>query len=423
MRWSRIALPILSFMAAAAVAETLGTANPEQAGFLPDRLGRIDRAIEDAIAGGELPGAVAMIVRDGRVVYQEAFGYADLNSKKPMRIDSIFRIASMTKAITSVGLMMLYEEGRFRLNDPLSEFLPEFAEMRVISEMADDGTVAETVAAKSPIRIIDLLSHTSGLSYPFIPNRLQKTYRAAGVIDSLTASDMRLEDQVRLIARQPLLFEPGGGFMYSLSTDVLGRLIEVVSEQPLDRFIAERITGPLGMVDTYFFLPEAKADRLVTLYAHVDGRGLVVSTGQEADLKMDNPNYPIEGARTFFSGGAGMVSTAHDYARFAQMMLNQGQLEGVRILGRKSVELMRTARVDWDGDQEPDFGLGFQVVTDLGKRGELGSIESFSWGGAFFTTYWIDPRERLVGILMSQARPARSDLREKYPTLVYQALE
>jgi CubicO group peptidase (beta-lactamase class C family) len=404
-------------------APVLGSASPEEVGFLPQRLERIGREIERSIADGELPGAVALVVRDGKVVYQEAFGYADLASKTPMRVDTIFRIASMTKPITTVGVMMLYEEGHFRLNDPVSEFLPEFTEMRVISEMNEDGTIAETVPAKRPIRIIDLLSHASGLSYPFNPDRLQKTYRQAGIVDSVTASDTVLAEQVRLIAAQPLLFEPGSGFRYSLATDVLGRLIEVVSGQSLDRFFFERIFEPLGMVDTYFYLPESEVARLATLYAHVDERGLVVSQGDESEIKLDNPNFPVEGARSHFSGGAGLSSTVNDYARFAQMLLNEGQLGGVRLVGRKSVELMRTARVDWDDDQLPDFSIGFQVVGDLGVHGELGSVGSYFWGGAFYTSFWIDPRERLVGLLMSQARPSRSDLRQKFPTLVYQALE
>ena len=422
MKSRQVALLILLCLTGRASAQVVESTPAREAGFLPGRLERIDQAIEETIAAGELPGAVALIVHEGEIVYHRAFGWADIESRKPMRTDTIFRIASMTKAVTSVGVMILYEEGHFLLNDPVSEYLPEFSEMRVISEVGDDGSVLETVPARRPIRIIDLLTHTSGLSYPFIGNRLQKTYVEAGIIDGLTAGEAKLADQVRRLAAQPLLFEPGSEFMYSLSTDVLGRLIEVVSGQPLDRFFAERITGPLAMGDTHFYLPGSKAQRLATLYAEVDGK-LVVSRGDESELKMDDPAYPIAGARSYFSGGAGLSSTATDYARFARMLLNNGELDGVRILGRKSVELMRTARVDWDNDQEPDFGLGFQVVGDVGKRGELGSIESFSWSGAFFTAFWIDPREKLIGILMSQARPSSSDLRAKFPTLVYQALE
>lgn len=393
------------------------------ADFLPQRLERIDQTVDQAIADGEIHGAVALIIHDGRVSYHKAFGLADLESGKEMETDSIFRIASMTKAITSVGAMILYEQGYFGLNDPISDYLPEFTDMQVVSEVGDDGSILTTNPAASPIRIIDLMSHTSGISYPFIPNNLQKPYVEAGINDGLTAKDLTLGDQMETLASLPLLFEPGSKFAYGLNTDVLGHLIEVVSGQSLDRFIAENISGPLGMTDTYFYLPDDKAPRLATLYAHVDGEGLVKSKGTESDIKLDDPNYPITGARSYFSGGAGLSSTASDYGRFCQMLLNDGALDGNRILSRKSVELMRTARTDWDNDQIPDFGLGFSVVSDLGKGGELGSVGAYSWGGAFNTTYWIDPQEQLIGVFMSQARPVSSDISRQFQTLVYQALK
>ena len=224
------------------------------------------------------------------------------------------------------------------------------------------------------------------------------------------------------LATLPLEFSPGTAWNYSVATDVCGYLIEVISGKPLDEFFREEIFEPLRMHDTYFYLPDDKADRLVTLYAAVD-EGLVVSKGDESDIFLDDPLYPVAGARSYFSGGAGLSSTAYDYARFLQMLLNDGELEGARILGRKSVELMRTARFDWDGDAVPDFGLGFSVVSDIGRQGELGSVGSYAWGGAFNTGYWIDPVENLVCVYMSQARPTRSDLRDRFGILVYQALE
>ena len=240
---------------------------------------------------------------------------------------------------------------------------------------------------------------------------------------SLTASNRKLENQIRLLAQQPLLFEPGSNFAYGLSTDVLGYLIEVISGQPLDQFFAENIIDPLGMVDTYFYLPEDKSARLATLYAEVPEQGLVVSKGTESDIKLDNPNYPIEGARSYFSGGAGLSSTAQDYGRLIQMLLDDGELDGARILSRKSVELMRTPRVDLDGDEIPDFGLGFVIVSDLGKRGELASVGNFAWGGAYYTSFWIDPSENLIAVFMSQGRPLSSDIDDKFKVLVYQALQ
>lgn len=397
--------------------------SPADGAFLPGRLDRIDQAVTVAIANEEIHGAVALIIKDDRISYHKAFGFADVDSGKAMNTDSIFRIASMTKAITSVGVMMLYEQGQFDLNDPLSDFLPEFADMQIVSQVDEDGTIVATKPAATAIRIIDLLSHTSGISYPFIQGKVQKTYVEAGIIDGVTARKLKLSNQVRTLASQPLLFEPGSAFAYGLSTDVLGRLIEVVSGQSLDDFVKESITTPLGMKDTYFYLPNDKAERLATLYAHVEGAGLVKSKGTEADIKLDDPNYPITGARSYFSGGAGLSSTASDYALFCQMLLNDGAHAGLRLLSRKSVELMRSARTDWDGDQVADFGLGFGVVTDLGKSGELGSVGAYSWGGAFNTTYWIDPQEGLVGVFMSQARPVASDISQTFKTLTYQALK
>jgi len=423
-RVSRLIIGLLVLLAPLlAVAMEVEVAEPGEAGVIAERLERIDHAIEEDIAAGEIPGAVALVAHNGKIVYHRAFGNADVASGEAMRTDSIFRIASMTKAVTSVGVMILYEQGRFQLTDPVSKYLPEFANMRVISKMADDGGIAETVPAVQPVRIIDLLTHASGISYPFMTSDVQKTYNDAGLIDGLTARDLVLKDQMALLAKQPLLFEPGTKWMYGLNTDVLGYLIEVVSGQSLDKFFRQHILDPLGMEDTYFYLPDDKRDRLVTLYAHVEGEGLVASKGDESEIKLDNPNYPVEGARTYLSGGAGLSSTAYDYARFIQMLLNEGELDGVRVLSRKSVELMRTPRFDYDGDSNPDISLGFGVVTDLGKHGELGSIGMYSWGGAFNTSYWIDPREGLVGVFMSQVRPVNTDITERFTTLVYQALE
>jgi len=397
---------------------------PEQstAGFDTDRLTRIDRAIRAEIEAGGLAGAVALIARDGKIVYHKSFGYADLESKTPMRTDAIFRIASMSKAVTSVGVMLLYERGYFQLNDPVSKYIPEFANPQVAITFGDDGEVTETRPAKSEIRIVDLLAHSSGIGYPFIPYPLQATYQRAGIIDGVTASNLKLADQVKLLATQPLLFDPGTKFAYGLNTDVLGYLIEVVSGRPLDRFFAEEIFTPLGMVDTGFYLPPDKAARLATLYAEVDGR-LRIAEGNEGILHYDNPRFPVEGARSYFSGGAGLSSTARDYFRFIEMLRNGGQLDGKRLLSRKSVELMRAPRVAWHDDGVADFGLGFDVIPDLGRHGELGTVGAYGWNGIFNTKFWIDPDEQLVAVFMSQAFPYTGTLPLRFRTLVYQALE
>jgi CubicO group peptidase (beta-lactamase class C family) len=391
-------------------------------GFHDDRLNRIDAAIEAEIEAGGVAGAVAVIAKDGDIVYDKAFGYADIDSGKPMETSSIFRIASMTKAITSVGVMILHERGHFMLNDPISDFIPAFANPRVAIAFDDDGNVTETRPASREISIIDLLSHSSGITYAFIDQPLKQSYERGGVIDGLTARPLVLADVMQRLAEQPLLFDPGSEFAYGLNTDVLGYLIEVVSGMSLDAFFAEEIFGPLGMTDTYFYLPDDKADRLVTLYAEVDGE-LRVSDGTEADIKLDNPRYPVEGAKTYFAGGAGLSSTAYDYFRFVQMLLNEGDLYGRRVLSRKSVELMQAPRIAFPWAAGSSFALGFGVIDDLGRYGELGTEGTYSWGGAFNTSYWIDPEENLVGVIMTQVRPYTSDITARFQSLVYQALE
>ena len=404
------------------VAQLTAIDDPGDAGFIADRLARIDTVMHSEIAKGNVPGTVVLVARNGKIAYHKSFGLADVDSKTGMQNDSIFRIASMSKAVTSVAAMILYEQGRFQLSDPISNFIPAFANMTVMSETGEDGgtTIA---AAVNPIRVIDLLSHTSGISYPFIASRLQQTYTEAGVIDGLTIRDVRLAEQMELLAKQPLLFEPGSEWAYGLSSDLLGYLVEVVSGKPLDQFFSEEIFAPLGMHDTYFYLPDDKADRLVTLYADIGEPGVVVSKGDESNIKLDNPRYPVEGARSYFSGGAGLSSTALDYAKFCQMLLNNGRFGDAQLISRKSVELMRSPRSDIDQDGSADFGLGFYVVTDLGQGRELGSAGTYSWGGAFNTSFWLDPEEQLIGVIMGQVRPVHSNINNRLRTLIYQALE
>ncbi|MEQ8206604.1 MAG: serine hydrolase domain-containing protein [Woeseia sp.] len=413
-------IPILLLLTSCAVAQT---PTSTERGVYPDRMARIDAAINREISAGKIPGAVALVARNGEVVYHKAFGNADIRTRTPMTTDSIFRIASMTKAITTVGVMILYEHGYFRLNDPIGNYLPEFRNMQVVSEYTAEGLIAATAPAQTPIRIIDLLTHTSGLAYPFIPSPLQQRYHDADIIDGVTARNLKLADQMALLAQQPLLFEPGSRFNYGLSTDVLGYLIEVISGQSLNDFFAEHITGPLGMPDTHFYLPDDKAGRLVSIYANDPERGLLEASEIASDLPIDDVNYPIFGARSYYSGGAGLSSTARDYGRFLQMLLNEGELDGVRVLSRKSVELMRTPRIDTGGDGIADQSIAFTVVTDPGALGELGTTGAYAWGGAFYTTYLIDPKEQMLAVFMSQGRPIDSTIDQRFGTLVYQSLQ
>lgn len=393
-----------------------------ESAFIPDRLLILDAAIQQSIDAGEIPGAVALIAHDGRIVYHKAFGYSDVEQETPMTLDTIFRIASMTKAITSVGVMILYERGHFLLSDPVSAYLPEFKSPKVLVRADEEGNVLETRDASREIAILDLLTHTSGISYPFEANALQRVYKKAGVIDGVTARPLRLEDQMKILARQPLLHDPGEKFSYGLNTDLLGYLCQVISGRPFDEFLSEEIFGPLGMVDTHFYLPEDKTERLATLYAVGAEGNLRASKGDESEIHLDNPRYPVEGARTYFSGGGGLSATTRDYARFLQMLLNEGALDGARILGRKSVELLISPRVELEGDGPPKMSAAFYVTGSPGLEGMLTSPGSYGWGGAFYTRYFIDPHENLVAVFMSQGRPIRSAMGDRFGVLVYQAL-
>tara|TARA_B110000879_G_scaffold121487_1_gene160933 strand:+ start:1089 stop:2372 length:1284 start_codon:yes stop_codon:yes gene_type:complete len=423
MRKATLVTALLLLAANTAWAQFAESDPLDSTGFVQERLGKIDAVINAEIASGKIPGAVALVARNGKIAYFKSFGFADIDAQTPMQKDSIFRLASMTKAITSVGAMILYERGLFQLNDPVSKYIPEFTNMRVVSDLDANGDVSTTVPATEQIKIIDLFTHSSGISYPFASNNVQKSYVDAGVIDGMTSRDITLADQMKLLATQPLLFEPGSGYVYGLGLDLLGYLIEVVSGKPLDQFFTEEIFTPLNMQDSYFYLPNSKSDRLVTLYAEVGEEGLTVSRGHESNIILDNPRYPAGEIHSYFSGGAGVSSTAFDYSRFIQMLLNNGELDGSGILSRKSVDLMQSPRIDSSGDQIPDFGLGFEVIVDPAKVGELGSIGSYSWSGAFLTSYWIDPSENLIAVFMSQVRPSQSDIRAKFNTMVYQALE
>ena len=252
--------------------------------FVQERLNRIDEVINAEIASGKIPGAVALIARDGHTAYFKSFGLADIELHTPMQRDSIFRLASMTKAITSVGAMILYERGLFQLNDPVSKYIPEYADMAVVSEVDANGDVSATIPATSQIKIIDLFTHSSGISYPFASSSVKKSYIDAGVIDGLTNKETALATQMKLLATQPLVFEPGSGYEYGLGLDLLGYLIEVVSGKSLAQFFIEEIFTPLGMQDTHFYLPEPKHRRLVTLYAEVKNEGLIASQGDELSL-------------------------------------------------------------------------------------------------------------------------------------------
>jgi CubicO group peptidase (beta-lactamase class C family) len=418
--------PVVSSRAAVA---TSPTATPEEVGLSSERLERIASTIQRSIDDGRIAGGVSLVARHGKIAYFQAVGSADRDAKKPMRTDSIFRICSMSKPLTSVAVMMLYEEGRFTLNEPVSDFLPEFKNMKVLDPPYPQDKTSPPgalVDAKRPITIFHLLTHTSGLTYGGA--RLSKAYHDAGVTTGLIQQEGTIAEGVKRLATVPLLFQPGDVWEYSLADDVLGRLVEVVSGMPFDKFLEERLFKPLGMKDTCFFLPEEKVARLATAYTYYADKGLqpildgqVVKEGEfDSGYSAD---YPYRGPRTYFSGGAGLCSTAEDYYRFCQMMLNGGELNGVRIISRKSVELMSQNHVQGKLD-EFGYGLGFGDTSEPKQLRELGSVGTYYWGGFYYTTFVIDPKEDLIAIFMGQLHPTGGlNLDSKAIRLAYQAIQ
>ncbi|MEO6005152.1 MAG: serine hydrolase domain-containing protein [Opitutus sp.] len=405
----------LGLLLTAPMALGVTESSPETHGFSAERMARFDRAIQEQIDQHRIAGVVAYVARDGEPVRFRAYGLQDLESGKPMATDAIFRIASMSKAVTSIAVMMLYEEGRFMLHDPISKFIPAF-EKSVVAVPPPAGAPAATkyitVPAKRPIQIRDLLTHTAGLTYG--DGLAADRYKAAGFSGWYFADKNEdLATAIDRLATLPLHAHPGEQFQYGYSTDVLGRLVEIVSGMPLDRFFEERIYRPLKMTDTAFFLPPEKASRLATVY------------GLEHDqlTRSDQGDY-VTGPRKCFSGGAGLLSTTADYARLLQMLLNGGELDGVRLLAPKTVELMRSNHTGKKyTEQTGAFGLGFWVMEDVGYYGELGTLGAFGWGSAYFPQYLVDPKERIVAFIMTQLRPAgNQDLNQRFKVLMYQAL-
>lgn len=401
---------------------TLQSSRPAQLtpeGLDPARLARIDRVLDEHVASNRLAGAVGLALRDGKVVYEKAVGWADKEAGTRMATDSLFRIASQTKAVTSTAILILMEEGRLSLTDPVSRYLPSFAK----SVVSTAGPGGETLApATRAITIRDLLTHTSGLSYG-TDARLSAQYAAAGLGPAAGSGWYTADktepvcDTMDRLGTLPLAAQPGATWVYGYSTDVLGCVVERASGQPLDVFIRERITDPLKMVDTHFFLPESKRARLTTVYT--SGAGGKIARAPEGPR---GQGHYVDGPRRSFAGGAGLVSTARDYARFLEMVRRGGELDGVRILSPRTVLLMTTNQV---GTLYPSTGLGFSLAfetTDRFGANGLSAVGSFGWGGAYGSVYRVDPTERLTMVLMIQLMPNTTDIRSMFPNLVHQAV-
>jgi CubicO group peptidase (beta-lactamase class C family) len=398
----------------------LSDALPESVGMSSERLKRIDAFLQKSVDQKDIPGAVAIICRNGKIIYQKAFGSADNTANRAMKTDDIFRIASMTKAVTATAVMMLWEQGLFQLDDPISKYIPEFKNPSVLDSLNMADTTYTVKPAGKEITIRHLLTHTSGLGYGAIDGdaRMKAMYKKAGIVDLFTTEPVKIGDNIRKLAKLPLLNVPGEKYKYCEGLDVLGSFIEIISGMPFDVFLKTRIFDPLSMTDTYFYLPDSKASRLVKIQT---------KTGDKWTSFTDNfydPEYPIKGAKTFFSGGAGLSSTAKDYATFLQMYLNNGELNGKRLLSRKTIESIMENQLG-DIKTSQAYGLAFGLVLEKDEaKGGLGSEGTFTWGGYFNTNYFADPKEKIIGVIMKQTQRVNDDNNSgKFRALIMQAVD
>ncbi len=399
-------------------AQTLIPGKPEDVGMSTERLAKIDALINDGIAKKWYPGSTVLIARNGKIIYHKAFGMNDGEKQIPLKKDDIYRLASQTKAITSTAVLILYEDGKLLLDDPVSKYIPEFKNPKVLVSFNDKDSSYTAEPAKSEITIRQLLTHTSGINYPKIGSKeLTAIYAKAKIPSGLSNANDVLGEKMKILAGLPLTHQPGERFTYGLNTDVLGYVVEVISGMSFDAFLKSRIFEPLGMNDTYFYLPKEKQSRLVTLYQEKAGIAVKGSPSKDVD-----PNHP-NAAGKYFSGGAGLCSPIEDYAKFLQMFLNSGTYNGHRILGRKTIELMMTNQLG-ENSGSNQFGLGFGLETPKNDYLSPESIGSFSWGGYYGTMYWADPKEKLIGLIYSQVAPptTHGEKDNKFMNLVYQAI-
>ncbi len=399
----------------------LSEAAPETVGMSSERLARIDAVVNEYITAGKQANVGVLIARNGKIVYHKAFGQDDVAAKTPLRRDAIFRIASQTKAITSMAAMMLFEEGKFLLDDPVSKYIPAFKNMTVLDKFEPKDSSFTTVPAKRPITIRQLLTHTSGLDYPGIGSKSMTAIYAKNQIPSgIGTPNNTLAEVMPRLAKLPLVHQPGDKWTYGLSVDLLGYLVEVVSGQPLDTFLQTRLFAPLGMNDTYFYLPAAKQPRLARLFTEDTAR---IARPVPANGPGGLADYPKSSSGTYFSGGAGLSSTMSDYAIFLQMLLNKGEYNGRRILGPMTVKLILTNQIGELNVGQNKFGLGFALTSDKSAARMPVPEGTFDWGGFFGTTYWADPQQGIIGLLYTQKFPnSYGELTDKFKVLVYQAI-
>lgn len=395
----------------------------ESVGISVERLARIDKMCEEEVANGNLPGIVSLVARNGKIVHWKAYGMADNQEGKKMERDAIFRIASQTKAITATAVLMLWEEGKFQLDDPISKYIPEFKNAQVLNTFQYSDTTWSGISANKEITIRHLITHTSGIGYGFIDGdeRMKMIFHKAGIVDAFTTEKVTLKENIKKLAKMPLHHNPGENYTYSEGLDVLGYFIEVVSEMPFDEFLKAHIFDPLGMNDTRFYLPDSKANRLVAVQHKLDGKW------QKYPVTSYDPEYPIKGAKTYFPGGAGLSSTVIDYAIFLQMYLNGGEYNGIRLLSRTTVEAILSNQIGdiWGDKSDSKYGLAFGLLTENGQsKGGKGSVGTFDWGGYFNTQYFADPKEKVIGLIFKQTQGPVNDVTGwKFRQLVFQTID
>ena len=412
---------LLLLTASTAFAQVIQTNAKPNATINMERLNRIDELVNSYINKNWLTGAVTIVIKDNQLVQYKGYGLADVDTKKPMAKDAIFRIMSQTKAITSAGILILYEQGKFLLDEPIANFIPAFKKPVVLDKFNKADSTYTTVPAKREITFRDLLTHTSGIDYAAIgTEEMQAIYAKAGVPSGLGFFNTDLLEKMNVLAKLPLKNQPGEKFLYGLNTDLLGCLIEVISGTSLDNFLRKNIFEPIGMKDTYFNVPAAKASRMATVYTEDKDQHIIKWSHEFRNI---DPDYPLMNTK-YFSGGAGLSSTAFDYAIFLQMLLNGGKYNGHQVLAPRIVEMMISGQLAPNVFGDDNFGLGFAITSEISAAKQPRNKGSFAWGGYYGTTYWADPKAHLICLILTQQNPnSHGDLSEKFETIVYSSLK
>jgi len=405
-------------------AKDLKKSSPAKAGFESDRLNRIDHMIQGCIDRGEVPGAIAILVKDGKIGYHKAFGWADIASKKPLETDSLVRIASMSKLVTTVAALQLYEKSRFNMFTKLETILPEFKNSKIFGSWDEEKHTFVSQLAKKKIRMNQLFTHTSGIIYPIFSSNGRAGYLGAKIIDAFPGEDITLEENIKRLATVPLAHEPGEKFTYGMNMDVLGRVVEVLDGRPFAQYMREEVFKPIRMRDTGFSVPKNKWNRVASVYTMKNGK---LEPFDESVFNERAPNNKPEWWKRnpdkIALGGAGIISTTYDYARFLQMLVNNGDLDGKRILGRKTVEMISRGIHQPDSNSNYAGGLSVSVIANITKHLGPESEGTFNGGGYFYTSFWVDPKEKFFGVLMSQVNPGNSQLAGNFKLMSYAALK